>query len=127
MIQIDNNIILLQTSADAYDFEVFHTYRNELRYLYKGSENPLTGGEKIEVIEIPPGNWQFIGTTDEVSEGMAAKIVSRAQEGTAIGFRDYTRKHLGWPFNTALESYQSWLRANKIPTDTRFAILKLNT
>jgi len=41
-----------EVSEDAYDFEIFNTYRKEVRYLHKDSENPLTGGEKHSVIPI---------------------------------------------------------------------------
>ncbi len=53
MIQIELNnkekIMLVKVDNDGYDFEIVNTYRKEVRYLIRGTENPLTGGEKIIV------------------------------------------------------------------------------
>lgn len=73
---------------------------------------------------LPAGNWIFIATTDYVNAEMAAKIVEKQRDGYKEYEVDGPMKNV--PHFYAVDSYQSWLRANKIPSDKRFAILKLN-
>lgn len=67
-------------------------------------------------IDLPPGQWQLVATTDNVSEEQAAGIVERWHSGA---YTDYER-HLA-RVNTALESLATLLASLGIE---RAAILK---
>ena len=47
---------------EAYHFEFYNSYHKQIRYLFKGSFNPLTGTEKIGEIDLPGGTlgkWEI--------------------------------------------------------------------
>lgn len=74
--------------------------------------------------ELPPGKWQLIATTDNVSEEQARLIVSPVLAENDMGgfdprFKDYRNDR--WAYHTAAESFASLLTSLGIE---RAAILK---
>lgn len=130
MTQLMENIFAIEVPVDGFDFEILRTYRNELRYLIKGSENPLTGGEKIEALPLPPGNYSFICASLTATEEEAAKIVVRVKYynrendyEAKNAFENYehpaTSVHL-----TAKGSLHSLLRSKGLNPELNYAILR---
>ena len=63
-------------------------------------------------VPLPEGKWQFVGTTDNLTEELAAELVETiiGYDGTNC-FYDYEKDCY---CETAIASFQSWLRANNI-------------
>lgn len=124
-----DNILLAEMPEDSFGFQIGR--KNQIGYWTNSGLH-----EKWNEVDLPAGNWQFIGTTDEVSEEMTEQIIECYQfeagkivQGKPTHFTNYEKPFSSGPdayYYTALESYASWLRANNIPSDKRFAILKLN-
>lgn len=81
-------------------------------------------------IDLPPGNWQLIGTTKECTEGIAAQIVERATGGISgrmIGFKDYVLTGLDMaPLSIALSSLRTLLISKKLDLNKNYVLLKRN-
>jgi hypothetical protein len=61
--QLSESLFALIVDKNAYDFEFFNSYHKEIRYLFKGEINPLTGTEKIGQIDLPggvDGKWKIL-------------------------------------------------------------------
>jgi len=121
-----DNILLVEVPEDATDF-MLHEIDDYMKIVFTSQiQDPCNCGG--DMLKLPAGNWQFIGTSDAITEEMAAKIVDyecKPNSFTSFRYRNY-EWNWGLPqfFPTALESYQSWLRANSININNRYAILK---
>lgn len=56
-------ILFVKIEKDAYDFEIYATYKMELRYLIAGEINPLTGNEKAVHVSLS----EYCKTVDTVT------------------------------------------------------------
>ena len=77
---------------------------------------------------LPPGSWEFIGTTETMTEERAAEIVHDIWgdiPGPLQGYFNYMEAEYCSPF-TALESLRSCIQAAGGEPDTVYAILKKN-
>lgn len=89
----------------------------------------LVEGYTVGVIELP-GNYSLIGTTDSMSEEIAAGIVENVYNKKGTRYKDYdTSPAHGWkkdlqamPFIMATKSFQSLLKSKGITK--RCAILQ---
>ncbi len=102
-----DNILLVEVPEDATKMNVIGQ-----KLIFFEGDHPI-----YDLIELIPGNWQFIGTTDEISEAICEKIFDKPTEKTRyeIGGED---------FITATAAWNYLRRVNRVPSDKRFAILK---
>lgn len=73
-------------------------------------------------INLPPGTWEFIGTTDTITSQQAHSLVSRFEPSGVIVYEDYSGG--SEYFLLANESLRSCIIAAGGDEKTRYAILK---
>jgi hypothetical protein len=87
---------------------------------------PSNGKFKSNLISIPPGNWQLVCLSDEITQEQASEIIESldADDGN-IAYTDYVNPESGISFGYATDSFQSLLKSKQLKG--RYAILKSNT
>jgi hypothetical protein len=74
-----------------------------------------------ESIGIPPGSWEFIATTETITEEQAAELVACYIDNF---YEDYTKKDTWDSFSNAIESLKSAITETGGDKETVYAILK---
>ena len=74
------------------------------------------------VRNLPQGNWQLIGLSDEITEDQAKEFMPWLQIANDIGYFDYSKDYISYGCKTPLESLQSLLKS--LGCEGRHAILK---
>ena len=112
-----DTLILIEIPLDAENVRC-HTKFNLLSY--------LIDGEDFE-IKLPKSNWVRIGTTstltNEQVEPFVEQIIYVVKPYKRNTYHSYTSEYE--TLNTALESWDSFLKANNIDTTKNFVVLKL--
>lgn len=117
--ELPNNFFAIPVPEDAINIDMATT--DAIEY--------TTSSRAIKYIEIGPGNWTFIATSESISEEQAAGIVERAEAfalmesniGSKLYF-DYEKKNQA--YKAALQSFESLL--NSLNIRGRAAIIKKN-
>ena len=97
-------------------------------------DNPLSPGDLVyykgepciynfRKITLPPGSWQLIGTTKEVTEDVAKGIVERVDMGFKDVYLSYA-KGGSFDFDTALDSLRSLLASKNLDTNNNWVLVR---
>lgn len=124
-------ILVVEVPEDAHNFEVY--------------ENNVDGGYCIMFLRgvpdyacqytgnLPEGQWSILGRAGEIWEEQARGLVSKVYQyennngelvrKEFLGFQDYEERFTCPSYKTAIESFQSWLKAEGIK-ETDLLIIK---
>jgi hypothetical protein len=76
-----------------------------------------------QFIQLPPGQYSLIGVSDEITEDKAAELVESVYaEWLGKRFKDYVKGQIYF-CDTALESFQSFLKSNGM--EGKWVLLKV--
>lgn len=132
MIQLTDNIYAVEVPSMAFGI-MTNNYGDESELMYMLSMEDISDEPNHEETLItkklsPPGFWQFLFTTREVTEEQARLIVKTEMggfTGNVKGFKDY--EIVGCdisPLLTALLSFQSLLRSKGCDINQNLAIIQ---
>lgn len=82
-------------------------------------------GDAEDSLFLPPGTWQFLFTTKDVTEEQAAMIVDRRMDLKDHPYKGYEPAKLTVCWNS-VQSFESLLRSKNLDTKKNFAVLKRN-
>lgn len=77
---------------------------------------------EAEAVDLPPGTWQIVCTSKEVTEEQAAGLVEEHRQRYNLRYKDYTRGYM-WR-ETALLSLHSLLTSKGCDLNKTYLILK---
>jgi hypothetical protein len=108
--QLTDNAILVEIPESSYGLRVFNDERPYVSFYEKQLwelKNPR--------IYLPPGKWEPLGLSTDLTEESAQKVVDNVESERGILYGDYVHSSGGlkW-FDTALESFNSLLRSKGI-------------
>lgn len=117
----ENKIIEIETLSDVVLFCVFLPNDYEHRII---DEDVMIGTYRCKegwiakyYVGLPKGDWQYLGTPSEIKEQNWGEWVDIGMDYTTFGYKNYNAKLdsiYKYPFETAKESGNSLLEANKV-------------
>ncbi len=115
------NLLAIEVPGDAIRLRIGKTALTK-KFLY------AAGGYDGYKFPLPPGEWEILFTTGNMTEEDAKGVVGEeirpdfnTGENVLAGFTRYDGNGV---CDTALESFHSWLRANNYDTGKNYVILK---
>lgn len=83
--------------------------------------------ELYEICKLPPGDYQFLFTTQSMTEEQAGSVVEK-RKGLMmrVKYAHYRKPDYHY-LDTAIESFHSALTAKKLSIDNNYAVLKLKS
>lgn len=106
----NKEVIAVEVPDDACGFFTHRWYSRKNETLYTNETSPVHIHKPL-----PEGFWELLGRANEITEGQARELVGGNNGGCDdTMWMDYESKPTFFLFTkpTALESFQSWLRAN---------------
>lgn len=125
MTQLTDNLFAVEVPSMAFGLMV-NNYANESELMYMLSMEDIADDDNTEETlitkKLPPGKWQFICTTKEVSEEQAHQIVESVTTANELPvYRDY--EFSTW-MKTAVGSLHSLLTSKGLDGRKNYALLK---
>lgn len=128
MTHLIDNIVSVEVPEDATNVQYMKP-TNRLRFFTGEMYKDKKGYPYAKWIDLPPGNWQLLFLSNEVTEEEARGIVLNFKprgfsSGAPREYKNYLSKpddYTGW-FKSAIESFQSLLKSKNLTGN--FAILK---
>jgi len=125
-----DTLILIEVPLDAYDFKLSDDYingfQNDICLVYE-QEDGFTDITIMEDSKYNADNFEIIGTTstltDKDVEPFVEQIIYVVKPYKRNTYHSYTSEYE--TINTALESWDSFLKANNIDTTKNWVVLKV--
>jgi len=121
-----DTLLLIEVPLDAMGIELISRLKsaivneehNDLWYYTKKSDDMI-------LVALPKNNYELIGTTSTLTDKQANDLVEYFELESV--YKNYNPNSIDdyWKFNTALESWESFLQANNIDTTKNYCILKI--
>ena len=134
MTQLTDKHWAVEVPDDSTSHSVLSSFQpNTLSYEYSIEKAERCETGLTAMINLPPGNWQYLFTSKSASEEDAKKVVKLSEwyfPARHIRYVDYahpydTENKQSWNigFTTALDSFRSLLRSNGLDENNNFSIL----
>lgn len=127
MTQLTENVFSVEVPSMAFGLMV-NNYANESELMYMLSMEDIADDDNTEETlitkKLPPGSWQLLCTTREVTEEQAKGIVE--YDSFIDGYKDYDTDnfHHDTPFINALDSLNSLITSKGLDTNKNYCLLK---
>lgn len=119
MTQLTDKVFAVEVPDDAKNFRFGKSERLKAKLFYNTTLDYFAGSQ---FIDLPPGTWRFLFTTNQATEEDARKVVEPYTLRGNIRYTDFTHEYM-WCDN-AKDSLNSLLRSKDLDPKKNYAIIE---
>ena len=128
MTQLTDSMYAVEVPSMAFGLMV-NNYAKESELMYMLSMEDIADDDNTEETlitkKLPPGNWQLLCTTREISEEQAKEFLEWFQVDNSIGWRDYFEKEpFRYKYTNYKHSLNSLIASNNLDPEMNYVLLK---
>jgi len=120
MIHLREQYWVVEVPDYGHSFEIIKDECDDFVIAYKGKS--WLRDDEYMIINLPPGTWEIVCTSNEATKEQAAQIVEEVKLRGNIRYEDYTREFM-W-HETPVESFNSLLTSKWCDLKNNYLILK---